>query len=63
MKFHPIPKKINDDQKLKILVPARFIPMLSKLSNIPEIIIDIAPNLFINEPVKKDGANIPTTCH
>ena len=63
VKFQPIPKKNRANQKFNVSIPVTKNNTLINRQPAPIRIIFFVPKYEINEPVKKDGANIATTCH
>ena len=62
-KFQPTPSKNRADVNCISSTPVKATTMQAALSSTPSAITGSAPQRLIRSPVKKPGANMPTTCH
>jgi len=61
-KFHPMPTSRLAHQKWATLMPAPATMTQMSRSATPPIITLARPKRRISDPVKNEGANMPTTC-
>lgn len=62
-KFQPTPSRISADRKCSHSRPATATATWPSSSTKPICMMRGAPQRVISVPVKKLGANMPTTCH
>ncbi len=62
MKFQPTPRSTSAHQKSMTSCPERPTATHASWQATPTAITRTTPKRLMSEPVKKDGANIATTC-